>query len=135
MSSSTSTSTLPRGWLPPWWPAGAHLSRATLALATIAAAGASFGLCSTFLAVPDSTAFLVANETPVEARNVMLVAMLVGALLPAFVATIFTLRGGVRRLDALDRAARFAGPLAIAGLLPSLFAFRAWHDRPLTFLV
>jgi uncharacterized membrane protein len=61
--------------------------------------------------------------------------MLVGAGLPTLVAARLALGGGVRRLEALDKAARFAGPLALAGLLPSLFAFEAWHDRPLTFLV
>src|SRR5262245_32131625 len=113
MSSSTSMSPLPRGWLPTWWPAGAHLSRATLAVATIAAAGASVGLCGAFVAVPDSTAFLVSNETPIAARNALLVAMLACAAVPALIAAILALRGGVRRLDALDRAARFAGPLVL----------------------
>lgn len=135
MSSSTSTSQLSRGWLPPWWPAGAHLSRAALAIATIGIAGASVGLCAAFVAVPDSTAFLVSNETPVGARNAMLIAMLACGALPALVATALILFGGARRLNVVDRVARFAGPLALAGFLPSLFAFRAWHDRPLTFLV
>jgi uncharacterized membrane protein len=121
--------------LPVWWPAGAHLSRAALAVATIFAVGASVGLCGAFIAVPDSTAFLVSNETPVGARNALLVSMLAGALLPALAATVAVLRGDVRRLDALDSAARVASPLVVAGFLPPLFAFRAWHDRPLTFLV
>jgi uncharacterized membrane protein len=98
-------------------------------------AGASMGLCAAFIAVPDATAFLISNETPPRARNALLVTMLACALAPVLIAAILALRGGVRRLDALDRAARFAGPLVLAGLLPPLFAFRAWHSRPLTFLV
>ena len=131
MSSSTSTSQLSRGWLPPWWPAGAHLSRAALAIATIGIAGASVGLCAAFVAVPDSTAFLVSNETPVGARNAMLIAMLACGALPALVATALILFGGARRLNVVDRVARFAGPRALAGFLPTLFAIRAWPARPL----
>ena len=134
MSSPTATSSLPRHGLS-WWPVGAHLSRAALAVVTIGLVGASLGLAGAFLAVPDSTAFLLSNQTSVSVRNALLVAILVGATVPGLAAAVYALTGGVGRVDALDRAARLAGPLSLAGLLPSLFAYRAWHDNPLTHLV
>lgn len=106
-----------------------------MAVMTLGLAGASLGLGAAFFAVPDWTAFLLNNDTSLRSRNVLLIAMLAGGCAPTLVAALYVLTGGVRRIDALDRAARLAGPLTLTGFLPPLFAFRAWHDHPLIYLV
>lgn len=120
--------------VPAWWPSGPHVARAGLALATLGIVGASVGLCVGFLSVPDRTQFLLSNQGPAHVRNLMLGAMVVGAALPLLVSLVLLLRG-LRGLDMVERAGRLAAPLALTGLIPVLYAFRAWSQQPLTFLI
>jgi uncharacterized membrane protein len=69
-----------------------------------------------------------------QVRNLILSSMLIGAGVPALLGLALLPRG-VAGLDALDRGGRVASPLVLAGLLPVLYAYRAWTSEPLTFLV
>lgn len=134
----TTASPLPhvrRFRLPRWWPSSAHVARASLALCTLALAGASLGLCFAFFALPDPAAFLLSNKAPLPVRNQMLGALLITAAVPALGALLVLLLGGIRGLDSVERAGRLATPLILAGLLPVLFAYRSWSQDHLTFLV
>ena len=132
---SASPTLVPRSRLVPrWWPSGPHVARAALALASLALAGASVGLCVGFSSLPDPTQFLLSNTGPFPVRNLILLSMLIGALLPAL-AGLIGLTRGMPGLDAVDRAGKIVTPLALTGLLPVLFSYRAWSAQPLTFLM
>jgi uncharacterized membrane protein len=111
------------------------VARATLALSSLAIAGASVALCLAFLGLPDSTSFLLSNQAPAPQRNLMLVAMLLGGLAPSLAALLVLLLRGQRGLDSVDRAGRLAAPLTLTALLPVLFDYRTWSAAPLTFLI
>src|SRR5688572_30436248 len=107
--------------LPRWWPSGAHVSRVSLALSTLALVGASLGLCFAFFALPDPATFLLANKAPSGIRSLMLASMLGAAVVVTFPAFMLVLLGGIRGLDTVDRAARLTAPLILAAFLPALF--------------
>jgi uncharacterized membrane protein len=119
---------------PSWWPSGPHVARAAVGLSTLAIVGASIGLCAGFASVPDTQQFLISNQGTWPVRNLIMACMMIGAALPVLIGMLLLLRG-LPGLDTVDRAGKVFAPLSLVGLVPVLFAHRAWGQQPLTFLL
>jgi uncharacterized membrane protein len=109
-------------------PAAPHPGARLRATAGLALVGASLALALEQLAGTGSwvPAFVSANVIPAHGRNVLLVAMVAGALLGA-VAALALLRFG-RDGRRLDRVARLTAPLVLIGLVPGVLAIDPWSD-------
>lgn len=91
-------------------------------------------LAATFVIV-EKEPFYLQNKLDRSDRSALWLLMLVGVagtVLPLLGLILFT-RGRVA--PAIVRLADHVGPLIIAGLLPSLFAYEIWSTQPLTYLV
>lgn len=100
--------------------------------------GASLGLCVGIWRSVESatlTRFLEANALDDGPRTEVSLYLAGGAFLLGAVALLYLLVRRRAGVPDLRRSADILLPLAIAGVLPTLFSAKPWHDRPTTFLV
>lgn len=121
-------------------PALPRLFAPSLALVSLFACGFSVSLYLQSRAIlrADGPQFLIANQLGTPARNRLLLGLLLGALLPPFIALVYML---VRRLLRRDSArhvvtfARLTCPLVLTGLLPALFTWQFAQRQTLSYLL
>ncbi len=76
--------------------------------------------------------FIEGNDLDIEARNVLLVSMIAGALLGMLIPGALLLWKRSRRsLDIANRAARIASPLVLLWATPAIFRWKPWIKEPI----
>ena len=113
-------------------PLGPNLDRPgtrARALAGLILIGASVALALGQLAVPDLGGFITQNLLAPPRRKVLL-GLLVGSFLLAagVIAWIWRRSSPGLATERLDRVARLGAPLALAAVIPGLFAMNPWSD-------
>ena len=99
------------------------------ALAGLVIIGASVALALAQLAIPDLGGFVTQNLLPAPRRKLMLGLLAGSLLLSAAVITWIWRRSSPGMATArLDRVARLGAPLALAAVVPGLFAMNPWSD-------
>jgi uncharacterized membrane protein len=111
----------------------------SLGLLLVVTVGASVGLCVGSLRLVDYEGLWISNRAAPQERMALFIWLVAGAasgLLLGAACVLFRrgprLAAGIARLGLIgDRLA----PLCLSALLPILFAYRTWSDRPLTYLI
>ena len=113
------------------------LTRASRALALLAAEGASVALALWYLGARGRLPSYVYNNTLLPASRKLSMALLFGgAVLAAGVGLVVWVRRRADGLDAIDRAARRLAPLCVAAFVPLLLHWQLWTGpREITFAV
>src|SRR5688572_24726415 len=105
------------------------------ALALFGAMGASLGLLTCTSWLNDRSSFILKNTLDPALRDLVWHSVLLGALSGMVISLLVLLVSRGRAAVSLVHAANVASPLILAGLVPSLFAYRLWSTQPLTYLV
>jgi uncharacterized membrane protein len=76
--------------------------------------------------------FIASNELDIEARNLLLVTLVLGAVLGALVPGVILLwKRTEKALDQVNQAVRIACPLVLLGAAPAVFRWKPWTDNPI----
>jgi len=114
---------------PPFGPDHDRPGARARALAGLIVIGASLALTLGQLAIPDLGGFVTQNLLPLPQRRRMLVLLAGSVLLMAGVIAWLWRRSSPGLATArLDRVARLGAPLALAAVVPGLFAMNPWSD-------
>ncbi len=105
-----------------------------VALLSVSGASIALGIATLFL-YQEAELFVAKNALAMPERMVLTFALLGGGLLFTLVPLLWLLLSRGRATARILRAADLLSPLALTALLPPLFAYRAWQDAPLTYLV
>lgn len=128
--SASATDRLPlRTWLP------RDLPRLGLAFALFGVVGASLGLLGPTLTMSGTGTFLIKNTALPAVRGLLFGSLAAGAAAAVLAPFVFLLAKRERAVDAVVRLADVLSPLSLAAIIPALFAFRAWSDNTLLYLL
>jgi len=114
-----------------------ELPRLALALATLSTVGFSLVLCAqlSWMQLAPRNSYALSNVLGVPGRNLLLLTLGVGMLVPALLGLLLVWRKGPLAIETLEYRATTLSPLALSFVLPSLFLSRVAETKPLFYLV
>src|SRR4051812_41060743 len=114
-----------------------ELPRLALALATLSAVGFSLVLCVQlfWFELASRNSYALSNVLGAPGRNVLLLTLGAGMLLPALIGLSLFWQKGPLVIERLEYWATVLAPLSLSFVLPSLFLSQVAETKPLFYLV